>query len=71
MKEALKGTDVESIKSKTGSLTEASMKLGEAVYKSQQEQKPEEAQPQETTNGKKEDVVDADFEEVKDKKEEK
>jgi len=71
LKEALKGTDVESIKSKTGALTEASMKLGEAVYKSQQaEQKPEE-QPQENADGKKEDVVDADFEEVKDKKEEK
>ena len=38
---------------------------------SQQEQKPEEAQPQENADGKKEDVVDADFEEVKDKKEEK
>ena len=66
LKEALKGTDVESIKSKTGALTEASMKLGEAIYKSQQaEQKPEE-QPQENTDGKKEDnVVDADYEEVK------
>ena len=72
LKEALKGTDVEAIKSKTGSLTEASMKLGEAIYKAQQpEQKPEEAQPQENADGKKEDVVDADFEEVKDKKEEK
>ena len=47
------------------------MKLGEAIYKTQQEQKPEEAQPQENADGKKEDVVDADFEEVKDKKEEK
>ena len=71
LKEALKGTDVEAIKSKTGALTEASMKLGEAIYKTQQEQKPEEAQPQENADGKKEDVVDADFEEVKDKKEEK
>ena len=72
LKEALKGTDFESIKSKTGALTEASMKLGEAVYKSQQqEQKPEEQQPEENTDDKKEDVVDADFEEVKDKKEEK
>ena len=42
------------------------MKLGEAIYKSQQaEQKPEE-QPQENTDGKKEDnVVDAEYEEVK------
>ena len=66
LKEALKGTDVDSIKSKTGALTEASMKLGEAIYKSQQaEQKPAE-QPQENTDGKKEDnVVDAEYEEVK------
>jgi molecular chaperone DnaK len=71
LKEALKGNDVEAIKSKTGALTEASMKLGEAIYKTQQEQKPEEQQPKENIDGKKEDVVDADFEEVKDKKEEK
>jgi hypothetical protein len=44
------------------------MKLGEAIYKTQQEQKPEEQQPEENIDGKKEDVVDADFEEVKDKK---
>jgi len=66
LKEALKGTDVDSIKSKTGALTEASMKLGEAVYKSQQEQKPEEETSTETN---KDNVVDADFEEVKDNKE--
>ena len=72
LKDALKDNDVKAIKSKTGSLTEASMKLGEAIYKAQQpEQKPEEQQPEENTDGKKEDVVDADFEEVKDKKEEK
>jgi molecular chaperone DnaK len=71
LKEALKNNDVEAIKSKTGALTEASMKLGEAIYKTQQEQKPEEQQPEENIDGKKEDVVDADFEEVKDKKEEK
>ena len=40
------------------------MKLGEAVYKSQQQ--TEAQQPtQENTSGKKEDVVDAEFEEVK------
>ena len=66
LKDALKGTDVETIKSKTKDLTEASMKLGEAIYKSQQaEQKPAE-QSQENTDGKKEDnVVDAEYEEVK------
>ena len=64
LKEALKGNDVESIKSKTGALTEASMKLGEAIYKTQQEQAKPEA-TESTSGGEKEDVVDADFEEVK------
>ena len=44
------------------------MKLGEAVYKSQQaEAKPEEQQEQ-TSDDKKEDVVDAEYEEVDNKK---
>ena len=50
------------------------MKLGEAIYKSQQEQeqpKPEPEVKESTSGGEKENVVDADFEEVKDKKEEK
>ncbi len=36
LRNALKGTDTEEIKKKTQSLIQASMKLGEAVYKSQQ-----------------------------------
>jgi molecular chaperone DnaK len=32
----LKGTDIEEVKKKTQALVQASMKLGEAVYKSQQ-----------------------------------
>ena len=39
LKKSLEGTDVEDIKKKTQSLIQVSMKLGEAVYKSQQ--KPE------------------------------
>jgi molecular chaperone DnaK len=39
LKEAIKGTDVEDIKKKTETLVQASMKLGEAIYKSQ-EKKP-------------------------------
>ena len=53
-------TDVEIIKQKTQDLSQASMKLGEAIYKSQQE--PKEEQP--ATDDKKDDVVDAEFEEV-------
>ena len=72
LKEAIKEGNVETIKSKTKDLAEASMKLGEAIYKSQQEQpKPEPEEAKESTSGgDKENVVDADFEEVKDKKDE-
>ena len=46
------------------------MKLGEAVYKSQQKDAPNEAmKDQETKKDDKENVVDADFEDVKDDKE--
>ena len=40
LKEALKGTDNEDIKKKTEALVQASMKLGEAIYKAQ-EKKPD------------------------------
>ena len=46
------------------------MKLGEAIYKSQQSTKPGEAPKDAKAEGKNADnVVDADFEEVKDDKE--
>merc|ERR1712164_5146 len=41
LRNALKGTEVEEIKKKTQDLVQASMKLGEAIYKSQQSAKPE------------------------------
>ncbi len=69
LKKSLEGTDSEDIKKKTQSLIQVSMKLGEAVYKSQQ--KPE-SNKTEDKNPKKEDkdnVVDADFEDVKEDKE--
>ena len=61
---ALKSDDAEKIKTAVANLTNASMKLGEAVYKqAQQEQaQPEASEP----NAEKDDkVVDAEFEEVK------
>ena len=69
LKEALKGEDVEAIKKKTGELTEASMKLGEAVYKDmqQQEQPKEQSKTEEKKKNDKdikENVVDAEFEDV-------
>jgi molecular chaperone DnaK len=70
VRNALKGTDVEEIKKKTQDLVQASMKLGEAIYKSQQSTKPGDAPKDAKDEGKKDDnVVDADFEEVKEDKE--
>ena len=72
LKEAIKGTDIDDIKKKTETLVQASMKLGEAIYKSQ-EKKPDSSKDGDKNNEAKKDdnVVDADFEEVKeDEKEE-
>ncbi len=72
LRNSLKGTDVEEIKKKTQDLVQASMKLGEAIYKSQQGAKPEDAPKDAKKEDKKDDnVVDADFEEVKDENKEK
>ena len=70
LKNALKGTDTEEVKKKTQSLVQSSMKLGEAVYKSQQKdlQKKKQNQMKKIQNKNKENVVDADFEEVKEDK---
>ncbi len=72
LRNSLKGTDLEDIKKKTQELVQASMKLGEAIYKSQQSAKPTDAPKDKKEEGKKDDnVVDADFEEVKDDNKEK
>ncbi len=73
LRNALKGTDIEEIKKKTQDLVQASMKLGEAIYKSQQGAKPGDApKDAKKEEGKKDDnVVYADFEEVKDDNKEK
>ncbi len=72
LRNSLKGTDLEDIKKKTQELVQASMKLGEAIYKSQQSAKPGDAPKEAKKEGKKDDnVVDADFEEVKDDNKEK
>ena len=73
LKEALKGDNVEDIKKKTETLVQASMKLGEAIYKSQQNTKPDSGNDDGKDNKDKKDdnVVDADFEEVKDENKEK
>ncbi len=73
LKESLKGEDIEDIKKKTETLVQSSMKLGEAIYKSQQNKKPDSGKDDGKDEKEKKDdnVVDADFEEVKDENKEK
>ncbi|HJN23073.1 MAG TPA: molecular chaperone DnaK [Rhodospirillales bacterium] len=77
LREALESDDIDAIKGKIETLSQAAMKLGEAMYKASQEQEAE-ASSQETAPNESDgadaaepNVVDADFEEVdpdKDKK---
>jgi molecular chaperone DnaK len=64
LKEALKGDDAEAIRAKTNTLAQASMKLGEAMYKQQAEADAAGA----AGDKPKDDVVDAEFTEVNDDK---
>jgi molecular chaperone DnaK len=64
LKEAIKSDKTEDIKTKTQQLMTSSMKLGEAVYKAQQDTAA--AEKTEAKPDNKKDVVDAEFEEVKD-----
>ena len=74
LRNSLKGTDTEDVKKKTQSLIQASMKLGEAVYKSQQKANEKSGKDQNNKVNKdsdkkeKDNVVDA---EVVDSKEDK
>jgi molecular chaperone DnaK len=61
LKEALKGDDAEAIKAKSNTVAQASMKLGEAMYKQQ-------AESDAAKDAAKDDVVDAEFTEVDDDK---
>ncbi len=61
LKEALKGDDAEAIKAKTNTVAQASMKLGEAMYKQQ-------AEADAKKDAAQDDVVDAEFTEVDDDK---
>ena len=72
LKKCLEGTDVEDIKKKTQNLIQVSMKLGEAVYKSQQKPGADKTDnTKDTKPNDKENVVDADFEDVKEEDKEK
>ena len=72
LRNSLKGTDTEEVKKKTQSLIQASMKLGEAVYKSQQKSNEKSGKNQDNKdNGdkEKENVVDAEVVDPKEDKE--
>ena len=71
LKKSLEGTDTEEVKKKTQDLIQVSMKLGEAVYKSQQKDTSEKNEDQKAKKDDKENVVDADFEDVKETKDSK
>jgi molecular chaperone DnaK len=65
LKTATEGEDPEAISAKTQALIQASMKLGEAMYKAQQEQQGGAAGGEQPTEAQaSDDVVDAEFEEV-------
>lgn len=66
LREALKGEDKEAIEQATQKLTESSMKLGEAMYKAQQEKDAEASATEDDAapQAKDGEVVDADFEEI-------
>jgi len=71
LKDVKDGEDTADIEAKTQSLTEVSMKLGEAMYKAQQSEGGDSSGGSDAggQQGSSDDgVVDADFEEVKDDK---
>lgn len=65
LKEAMEGDDAEKIRARCQDLTEASMKLGEAIYKAQAEADAASSASEEApTSSADDDVVDADFEDL-------
>ena len=71
LRNALKGTDTEEVKKKTQALIQASMKLGEAVYKSQQKPDNKTSNNKDAKDNEKEkdNVVDAEVVDAKEDKE--
>ena len=72
LKTSLEGEDISAIKEKTSALSAIMMKMGEAAYKASEQNNSTDSEEKETSsNENNEDVVDADFEEVKDNEEKK
>ena len=66
LQETLESEDPDKIRARSQDVTEAAMKLGEAIYKSESENNSEESGSSETNND--DDVFDADFEDLTDEK---
>ena len=65
LKDDLEGENAGKIKSGVQNVTEAAMKLGEAIYKASQDE-GDQAQPADSRDD--DDIVDADFEDLDDEK---
>ena len=70
LKETLSSDDADKIRARSQDVTEASMKLGEAIYKAESENNAEQPNSAEDTsnNDNNDDVFDADFEDLTDEK---
>jgi molecular chaperone DnaK len=68
LKKAMEGDDPEAIKSKTEALATASQKLGEVLYQQAQSEAEAGGAGEAEGGDQKDDVVDAEFEEVDDEK---
>ncbi|SPH23601.1 Chaperone protein DnaK [Defluviimonas aquaemixtae] len=68
LEEAVKSEDAGKIKGAVQNLTDASMKLGEAIYKAEQAKAAPAEEEEEGPRGVDDDIVDADFEDLGDEK---
>jgi molecular chaperone DnaK len=64
LKEAMESEDAEKIRARAQDLTEAAMKLGEAIYKAQAEENTAAEPENQNATGAEDDIVDADFEDL-------
>jgi len=70
LKEVINSDDLTVIQEKSAALSQEAMKIGEKLYQQEQESGAQDDESGAAENGPKEDVVDADYEEVKEDKEE-
>ena len=68
LKDEMETDNTDKIKSGIQNVTEAAMKLGEAIYKASQEENEDVAEPADQPRGEDDDIVDAEFEDLDDDK---